>query len=794
MRKRFLKTAISLSLAVSLVLSEVGTVSATELLPDTTEQVVEEADTSSEEYEETTEIYEVDTESTEAQTEETTEDEDIQEETEPVTEEVMEETVEINDDVYEEGEQEDVVTAQDVETANISNLTVNYNYSKYSASSLYIGASGYADRYDIYINNKLYGTSSDNQYYCSKEAYITLVPGVTYTVKVIPYNSDGVAGNALTKSVTINKESVEITNIYTEKRVTGTGFNVPCISMYFRGYVPNGASLEFYRSTSENGKFTKVDTYYGTISEGTYYSDYDVDLGQTYYYYAVVNYGMPNDGYTPKVVTNKTSVVKTSVANLGKGYIYTDLNENNNVILSFGTTADSSKNTANYTSGYEIYRSLKRSSGYKKLSTVVATTYEDKTVEENQTYYYKVRPYFYNKKNGKTYYGKYSEPSGVKYILGYINLNGKQRGKTSANITWDNIVGASDYEIYSKTDLTGDGWKQIANTTKTSFTKGGLDAKSGYYFMVRACKKINGVNTYYSSSSVYVKVGIKAPSVLISKRSYAYKNGALTVKTTISWDKIYGIKGYRLEKYDDKTNTWKKVKTLKSTATKYVISNVKKADTTSYFQYRLVAYDKNDEYYGWVSYNLGLKNVSKVNVKKVPAKNKVTISWKAIPGATSYTVYRTNGLGNNVTVGQTNKTSIDDFGYTPGIDYTYEVIPYNDKLNVSGDSYYGVDSRYKTITTVAGNPVIMSAVNIQAGQASIVIDDYDGAQKYIIYRSTNAKSGFKKIATTKSPVYTDKKVSKNKTYYYKVMVQGKNDAGFAFKTKLSSAKAVKIIK
>lgn len=43
-----------------------------------------------------------------------------------------------------------------------------------------------------------------------------------------------------------------------------------------------------------------------------------------------------------------------------------------------------------------------------------------------------------------------------------------------------------------------------------------------------------------------------------------------------------------------------------------------------------------------------------------------------------------------------------------------------------------------------------------------------GAKKYEIYRSTSKNSGYKKIGTTSSAQYTDKKVKKGKAYYYKV--------------------------
>lgn len=64
--------------------------------------------------------------------------------------------------------------------------------------------------------------------------------------------------------------------------------------------------------------------------------------------------------------------------------------------------------------GYQIYRSTKKSSGYTRIKTVSSKTksYTNYLLTANKTYYYKVRSY---KKTGKTYkYGKFSTVKAVK--------------------------------------------------------------------------------------------------------------------------------------------------------------------------------------------------------------------------------------------------------------------------------------------------------------------------------------------------------------------------------------------
>ena len=74
------------------------------------------------------------------------------------------------------------------------------------------------------------------------------------------------------------------------------------------------------------------------------------------------------------------------------------------------------KKNANVT-GYEVFRSMKKKGGYKKVATLKKNTkvkFVNKNLKKGKKYFYKVRTF--TKVNGKTYYGKYTAVKATKKI------------------------------------------------------------------------------------------------------------------------------------------------------------------------------------------------------------------------------------------------------------------------------------------------------------------------------------------------------------------------------------------
>ncbi|MDD7388888.1 MAG: fibronectin type III domain-containing protein [Lachnospiraceae bacterium] len=177
--------------------------------------------------------------------------------------------------------------------------------------------------------------------------------------------------------------------------------------------------------------------------------------------------------------------------------------------------------------------------------------------------------------------------------------------------------------------------------------------------------------------------------------------------------------------------------------------------------------------------------------------NSVKITWNKVSGASGYEVRcatSKNGsykLVKTVTKGST--VSYTNSKLTAGKTYYYKVRAYR---TVNGKKVYGKYSSVKSAKPVPAKAVISSVKNSKSRQAAVTWKKVSGASGYVVYRATSKNGTYKAVATIKSGStvkYTNTKLTKGKTYYYKVRayrtVSGKKVYG-----SYSSVKSVKITK
>lgn len=163
---------------------------------------------------------------------------------------------------------------------------------------------------------------------------------------------------------------------------------------------------------------------------------------------------------------------------------------------------------------------------------------------------------------------------------------------------------------------------------------------------------------------------------------------------------------------------------------------------------------------------------------KPAAYNKISVNWVKAKNATGCVIYRSNKKNGKYTAVKTvtkaSATSWTDKKVTCGDTYYYKV-KYIYKKG-SKKVYSGFSPAVKVKAAPAA-PVITKATG-GSQKSTLKWKKVAGANGYVVYRSTNAASKGKAVATiAKKNTYTDKKLKKGTTYYYTVkayrLVKGK---------------------
>lgn len=154
------------------------------------------------------------------------------------------------------------------------------------------------------------------------------------------------------------------------------------------------------------------------------------------------------------------------------------------------------KATENVT-GYIIYRSTKKSSGFKKVGTSLTNSYTDKGLTKGKTYYYRVKAY--SNVNGDQITSANSATVSIKVSAPTPTTVSAKKSKSKvAQIKWSKSIGAQGYQIYMASSKNGkfSEIKTITSGSTLSFKKTGLKSGKTYYFKVRPYITVDGKKVF----------------------------------------------------------------------------------------------------------------------------------------------------------------------------------------------------------------------------------------------------------------------------------------------------------
>ena len=265
---------------------------------------------------------------------------------------------------------------------------------------------------------------------------------------------------------------------------------------------------------------------------------------------------------------------------------------------------------------------------------------------------------------------------------------------------------------------------------------------------------------------------LTAPSV---KTDYLISTG----KPYIKWAAVAGASKYEVYRSGSKDGTYTLLGT--TTATNYTDN---KANAGYIYYYKAKAVNANSIKSDYSATVAATCHCARPVVKPdyLISTGKPYIKWTAVSGASKYEVYRSGSSnGTYKYVGTTTATNYTDNKANAGYTYYYKVKAVS-KVSSGANSYYSV---VIGATCHCARPSVK--ISTSNGSPRLTWNAVAGANKYYIYRSTEANGTFEYLYSTKNLFYTNKSAVAGTTYYYKVKAVSKvkSAANSAFSTVVS---------
>lgn len=332
------------------------------------------------------------------------------------------------------------------------------------------------------------------------------------------------------------------------------------------------------------------------------------------------------------------------------------------------------------------------------------------------------------------------------------SLKVSKRTKDYITIKWSKHSQASNYVVQrSVEDDNGkfSSFKTIKTTAKTTTSLKNTGLKSGYIYKYRVKVKRTKSSVSKTSSGANVKTVTSpaAPKTLVNKKATAK-----SIK--VSWSKVNKATKYELYRKTGK-GKYKKVKTTASTS-----YTDKKVKIGKKYKYKVRAYRKVDKKKYYSSYTTALSTTTAVkSVKGVTVKSYLRrglFSWKAVKGASGYSisVKKSNGQWKNE--GSTKYRNFLTKKLKVGKTYTYRIRSYKKS---GGQKIYGKSKVFNVNVkntaygkTVSGTWV---EVCIETQQMYMYVNNKLYCSTPVItgyaYNSRRTTPGFHKVLSKKSP-------------------------------------------
>lgn len=350
------------------------------------------------------------------------------------------------------------------------------------------------------------------------------------------------------------------------------------------------------------------------------------------------------------------------------------------------------------------------------------------------------------------------------------NLKVTEYSDKAAKLSWSKVAGVTGYLVYySKDNSNFTKLKTINSQSTTSYTVGGLTAGKDYYFALISYTNINGkITKSKRTSSLKITAtsssSVPAPSNL---KVAEYSNSAIK----LTWTKASDVTGYYVYRSTD-GKKYSKIKTLKASTTAY--TNTSLTAGKKYY-YSIASYKntstgavaigpKSSAVNALTISSSKLSYPSGFAVKEV-ATDAIKLVWNKSSNASGYYIYRSidNKNFSKIKALPSSSTSYTNTALYLDTTYYYKIASY-----VNSNGSIGLSAKSPAVNAKTTSTSVSFTSKTSTSTTITLNWDYPSATGYQIYRLDINTGKYVKIASTSAKSYTDKNLSSDRYYNYKV--------------------------
>ena len=394
--------------------------------------------------------------------------------------------------------------------------------------------------------------------------------------------------------------------------------------------------------------------------------------------------------------------------------------------------------------GYELYRS-ENGGEYEYLTAVTALSFLDEATRADRQYSY------YIKTVGKeaVFNSVASAAKTVTVTVGTAKPAGSVNAAGKPVIAWEAVEDAVTYKVYRSTKSSSS-YKLLGTVDALTYTDISVTPGKTYYYKIVTVGKRSE-----SAMSSYAKVTGACAQPEISSIGFNQDSG----KPVVSWGKVTGAKKYEIWRSTNRMSGYQKL----ATVTKNTYADTK-AEVGTFYYYKILAVGSKTSYNSALSNPRGCLTVcaKPVVTGELNSRFLPSLSWKAVDGAAGYEIYRATRGGNFVLLATVSEPGYVDEAIQIGNRYRYQVKAVGQNtLCTSGLSE-------QVVISIPCRSTVVEVTTAENGKPMLTWDAVEGAEIYVIYRSTKKTSGFKQQSQSREPIFTDRGAKKGTTYYYYV--------------------------